>query len=495
MSDPISFNSLPLPGEILSAVTEMGFKNPTPIQAATIPDLMDGHDVMAQAQTGTGKTAAFALPILSKIDLKLKKTQAIIIAPTRELAIQVAEAFQAYGKNLKGLNVVPIYGGQGYQTQLKALRDGAHIVVGTPGRVMDHMRRGTLKMDSLKTVVLDEADEMLRMGFIDDIKWIMESIPQEHQTALFSATLPKPIMRIAENYLNNPKRIAIAGAKPTVDSIKQYHVCVQKKHKIDVLTRLLQVENIDAAIVFAATKQFCVELAENLQGRGLKAHALNGDMKQSLREQVIERLKAGKIDILVATDVAARGLDVERISHVFNYDISYDAESYIHRIGRTGRAGRTGKAFLLTTPNERRMVENIQRTIGKPIEKIDPPTVKALYERRDNLLAEKVQDVMDNVDKLGTYEKAVDNIMAQCHCNPRELATALAYLLQSSNPVPTHNIETATAEEKRWKSKYNDNKGRARRSNYQGDKPKIGAFKNKKFSKSRPKSKTFKKSA
>ena len=351
-----SFQDLDLIPPILKAVQNAGYETPSPIQAQIIPFMLQGRDVLGQAQTGTGKTAAFALPILSTIDLKLKSPQVLVLAPTRELAIQVAEAFHGYASQLKGFHVLPIYGGQEYGTQLRQLKRGVHVIVGTPGRVMDHIRKGTLKLNQLKTLVLDEADEMLRMGFIDDVEWVLDQIPEKRQIALFSATMPTEIRRIAQKYLNNPEQITIKVKTATAENIRQRYLFISGSHKMDALTRILEAETFDGMIVFVRTKTATIELAEKLEARGHSASAINGDMSQQLRERAINNLKKGNLDILVATDVAARGLDVDRITHVVNYDIPYDTESYIHRIGRTGRAGRTGDAILFVSPRGKTLI-------------------------------------------------------------------------------------------------------------------------------------------
>jgi ATP-dependent RNA helicase DeaD len=357
-----SFADLGLSASLLKTLADIGYETPSPIQAECIPVLLQGRDLIGQAQTGTGKTAAFALPLMEQIDVKLTKPQALVLTPTRELAIQVAEALQSYAKNLPGFHVLPIYGGQSYTIQLKQLSRGAHIVVGTPGRVMDHIERKTLNLDNLKTMVLDEADEMLRMGFIDDVEWILERTPAQHQTALFSATMPEQIRRVAQKYLVEPREIKIKSATATVAAIRQVYWQVSGMHKLDALTRILEVEdNFDAAIIFVRTKNSTVELADKLSARGYAAAALNGDLNQQMRERVIEQLKSGALDIVVATDVAARGIDVPRVSHVVNYDIPYDTEAYVHRIGRTGRAGRTGNAILFVAPREVSMLRSIER--------------------------------------------------------------------------------------------------------------------------------------
>jgi ATP-dependent RNA helicase DeaD len=356
-----SFQDLQLSPAVLKALESVGYETPSPIQAQIIPFVIAGRDVLGQAQTGTGKTAAFALPVLSRLDINQKDPQVLVLAPTRELAIQVAEAFQRYASHIKGFHVLPIYGGQDYTSQLRQLNRGAHVIVGTPGRVMDHMRRGTLKLDGLKTLILDEADEMLRMGFIDDVEWILEQTPKSRQTALFSATMPSEIRHIAQRYLNNPEQITIKVKTATAANIRQRYWYVSGLHKMDALTRILEAETFDGMIIFVRTKTATIEVAEKLEARGFSASAINGDMSQALRERAIDNLKSGKLDILIATDVAARGLDVDRITHVVNYDIPYDTESYVHRIGRTGRAGRTGDAILFVSPREKRLLANIEQ--------------------------------------------------------------------------------------------------------------------------------------
>ena len=461
MSTIDSFNKLGLASNLLSALVELGYEIPTPIQEESIPILMEGYDLMAQAQTGTGKTAAFALPVLSHLDLAMKKPQALVIAPTRELAIQVAEAFQSYAKHLKGFHVIPIYGGQAYQIQLRALKRGVHVIVGTPGRLMDHLRRGTLSIDAIKTVVLDEADEMLKMGFIEDIEWILDQIPHAHQSALFSATIPPSIQKIAKRYLKDARKIYIKPRENTVDATEQFYIRVSKNQKLDVLTRFLEVEDIQAAIIFARTKNCSAELAEKLQARGHAAAALNGDMNQSLREKVIARIKSGSLDIIVATDVAARGIDVDRITHVINFDIPYDAESYIHRIGRTGRAGRKGKALLFVTPREHRLLNDIERVIHKPIKQIEPPSLKEMNEKRSKQLAEKVINIIEKSKNLGPYREMVESIIEQGDSAPKDIAAALAYLIQQSNPVPSREIEAAEPEPERRRRSSSRYKGKS----------------------------------
>jgi ATP-dependent RNA helicase DeaD len=420
---------------LLQALGEIGYETPSPIQAACIPVLLDGHDLLGQAQTGTGKTAAFALPLLNRVDLTRNQTQALVLTPTRELAIQVAEAFQSYAHNLPGFHVLPIYGGQSYGIQLKQLARGAHIVVGTPGRVMDHLERQTLKLDQLQTLVLDEADEMLRMGFIDDVEWILEHTPASRQTALFSATMPEQIRRVAQRYMRDAQEVKIKSATQTVAAIRQRYWQVSGMHKLDALTRILEVEeNFDAAIIFVRTKTATVELAEKLEARGYSAAALNGDLNQDMRERVINQLKNGGLDIVIATDVAARGIDVPRISHVINYDIPYDAEAYVHRIGRTGRAGREGTAILFVSPREMRMLRTIERVTRQPIEPLVLPSKQAVTNRRVALFKEKIAAVLGAED-LGFFETIVNQMEEEQNVGIHEIAAAMAFLLQKTRPL------------------------------------------------------------
>lgn len=447
MSPISSFQTLGLAPALISALAQLGYEMPTPVQAESIPILLAGNDLLAQAQTGTGKTAAFALPILSQLTLSLKAPQALVIAPTRELAIQVAEAFQSYARQLPGFHVAPIYGGQDYKVQLRALKRGAHIVVGTPGRLIDHLQRGTLSTQHLKTLVLDEADEMLKMGFIEDIEWILEQIPVPHQTALFSATLPTSIQHIAQRYMHNAQKVHIQTKTATVASIEQCYVSVVQKQKLAVLTRFLEVEDLEAAIIFSRTKLGTTELAEKLQARGYAAAALNGDMPQSQRKQVVDRIKKGSLDIVIATDVAARGLDIDRISHVINYDIPYDTESYVHRIGRTGRAGRKGKALLFVTPREQRLLKDLERTIKQPIKPINPPSVQEMQDNRSKQLASTIASIVQHRKKLIPYYQMVEHMMAEHNLAPKDIAAALASMLQQATPLPTDEIAPIIAED------------------------------------------------
>ncbi|MBS1142363.1 MAG: ATP-dependent helicase CsdA [Proteobacteria bacterium] len=430
-----SFADLGLSETLLQTLTQIGYETPSPIQAQCIPVLLEGHDLIGMAQTGTGKTAAFALPLMEQIDVKLMKPQALILTPTRELAIQVAEALQTYAKNLPGFHVLPIYGGQSYTIQLKQLSRGAHVIVGTPGRVMDHLERKTLNLDNLKTMVLDEADEMLRMGFIDDVEWILERTPPKHQTALFSATMPEQIRRVAQKYLVEPREIKIKSATATVAAIRQVYWQVSGMHKLDALTRILEVEeDFDAAIIFVRTKTATVELADKLSARGYAAAALNGDLNQQMRERVIEQLKSGALDIVIATDVAARGIDVPRVSHVVNYDIPYDTEAYVHRIGRTGRAGRTGNAILFVAPREIRMLRTIERATRSPIAPLTLPSRADVTNKRVSDFKQKVVEVL-NAEGLDFFSNIVSQIAEEQNVSAEEVAAALAMMAQEGKPL------------------------------------------------------------
>ncbi len=438
MSDSVSplpsFRDLALIDPVLKALDDIGYETPSPIQAKIIPFVLAGKDVLGQAQTGTGKTAAFALPLLSRIDLKVKDPQVLVLAPTRELAIQVAEAFQGYAARLKGFHVLPIYGGQDYNIQLKQLARGVHVVVGTPGRVMDHMRRGTLKLDALQCLVLDEADEMLRMGFIDDVEWILEQTPAKRQIALFSATMPSVIRKIAQKHLNNPEEVTIKVKTTETPTIRQRFWFVSGLHKLDALTRILEAETFDGMIIFVKTKTATIELAEKLEARGYSAAAINGDLSQALRERTIEHLKNGKIDILIATDVAARGLDVDRISHVINYDIPYDTESYIHRIGRTGRAGRSGEAILFVSPRERRLLSNIEIATKRKVEEMQLPSTELINNNRISRFKQRITDTLA-AEGLSFYSQLIEQYEQEHNIPAIEIAAALAKLLQGDIPL------------------------------------------------------------
>ena len=431
---PLLFADLGLSAPVMAAVTAVGYESPSPIQAATIPAMLAGRDVLGTAQTGTGKTAAFALPVLSNIDLNAERPQALVLAPTRELAIQVAEAFQKYATKIPGFHVLPIYGGQSYYPQLQALKRGVHVVVGTPGRVIDHLERGSLDLSGLTTLVLDEADEMLRMGFIDDVETVLKKTPETRQVALFSATMPPAIRRIAQTYLKQPVEVTIAAKTTTSANIRQRYWWVSGMHKLDALTRILEVEPFDGMIVFARTKAATEELADKLQARGLAAAAINGDMQQAAREKTIQQLKDGKLDILVATDVAARGLDVERISHVLNYDIPYDTESYVHRIGRTGRAGRTGDAILFVTPREKGMLRAIERATRQPIEEMQLPSVEAVNDRRVEKFLARITDTLAS-GRAGEFRALIERYEREQNVPAVDIAAALAQLVQGDTPL------------------------------------------------------------
>ena len=432
--DTPTFADLGLPAPLLQSLSDVGYETPSPIQAATIPPLLAGRDVLGQAQTGTGKTAAFALPILARIDLNRAEIQALVLAPTRELAIQVAEAFTRYATHLPGLHVLPIYGGQSYVPQLNALRRGVHVVVGTPGRVIDHLERGTLKLDKLAHLVLDEADEMLRMGFIDDVETILKKTPAERQVALFSATMPPVIRRIAQTYLRSPEEITIKASTTTATNVRQRYWAVSGLHKLDALTRILEVEPFEGMIIFARTKQATEELAEKLSARGFTVAALNGDVPQALRERMVQRLKDGQLDILVATDVAARGLDVERVSHVVNYDIPTDTESYVHRIGRTGRAGRSGDAILFVTPRERHLLRAIERATRQPITPMQLPSTEAVNDSRINRFMQRISDAREQ-EGLEQFQGLIERYEQEHNVPAVEIAAALARLVQGNKPL------------------------------------------------------------
>jgi len=429
----VSFSDLGLPELLLKSLSELGYETPSPIQEQSIPLLLEGRDLLGQAQTGTGKTAAFALPMLTVLDPKQSYPQLLVLAPTRELAIQVAEAFQRYSRNM-GFNVLPIYGGQSYDIQLKQLKRGTQIIVGTPGRVMDHIRRGTLKLDKLKALVLDEADEMLRMGFIDDVEWVLKHTPPERQIALFSATMPREVEKIANTYLNKPALVKIANKTASASTIRQRYSLVNNNQKLEAFARVLEVEDFDGVIVFVRTKIATVDVAEKLAARGHRCVALNGDIPQNQREQVVEKIKRGKIDILVATDVAARGLDIERISHVINFDIPLDTESYIHRIGRTGRAGRNGEAILFVTPRERRLLGAIERATKSPMEAMEIPKASDVNKKRVLNFKEKITDTIAHSD-LSKYQQLITEFIQDSDHDIETIASALAAMAQGGKSL------------------------------------------------------------
>jgi ATP-dependent RNA helicase DeaD len=436
MSDTptVTFSDLNLSAPVMKALKDVGYEVPSPIQAATIPLLLANRDVLGQAQTGTGKTAAFALPALSNIDIKQQSPQVLVLAPTRELAIQVAEAFQSYAAHIPGFHVLPIYGGQSYGPQLSALRRGVHVIVGTPGRVIDHLEKGSLDLSRLKTLVLDEADEMLRMGFIDDVEQILQKVPATRQTALFSATMPSAIKRIAKTYLRDPSEVTVAAKTGTADNITQRYWMVSGMQKLEALTRILEAEPFDGMIIFARTKLGTEELATKLQARGFAATAINGDMQQAQRERTIMQLKDGKIDILVATDVAARGLDVERISHVINYDVPSDPESYTHRIGRTGRAGRSGQAILFITPREQGLLKAIERATRQPVAPLTLPTIKAVNDVRIAKFKDQITEAIA-AGGLEQFRGLIEEYEREQNVPAVEIAAALAKLSRGDIPL------------------------------------------------------------
>jgi ATP-dependent RNA helicase DeaD len=433
-SPAVPFSDLGLSEAVVRAVKGVGYEAASPIQAATIPAMLEGADILGQAQTGTGKTAAFALPILSMINMKDRVPQALVLVPTRELAIQVAEAFQKYAAGQHAFHVLPIYGGQSYVPQLSALKRGPQVIVGTPGRIMDHLERGTLQLNGIRTVVLDEADEMLAMGFADAMEAILSQTPKEKQVALFSATMAPNIRRIAQTHLRNPREVVIKGKSGTAANIKQSYWMVSGLHKLDALTRIVEAAEFDAMLVFVRTKQSTVDLAERLQARGFAAVALNGDIQQSMRERTVAQLKAGKIDILVATDVAARGLDVERITHVVNYDVPYDTESYVHRIGRTGRAGRSGEAILFIAPRERNLLRLIERATKQTIDALSLPTAEDVNTKRLAKFKARIGEALAQ-GASDFHRKAVQEVALETDADLLSIAAAIASLVEGGAPV------------------------------------------------------------
>jgi ATP-dependent RNA helicase DeaD len=443
----LTFKDLNLPEEILKALEKVGYEKPSPIQAEAIPLILAGHDLLGTAQTGTGKTAAFALPMLANIDPDADFTQLLVLAPTRELAIQVAEAFQVYASFSRKIRVLPVYGGQSYENQIRQLKRGVQVVVGTPGRVIDHINKGTLKLDQLKFLVLDEADEMLRMGFIDDVEWILSHAPKERQTALFSATMPDAIRKITQRYLKDPKHVKIASNVTTAAQITQRYCQVAGHHKLEALTRILEVEDFDGVIIFVRTKTATLELAEKLSARGYDVEPLNGDIPQNARERTVDRLKKGNIDILVATDVVARGLDVERVSHVINYDVPYDTESYVHRIGRTGRAGRQGDAILFISHREKRMLFSIEKATNQTILPMAIPSISQLNETRLSRFKASVMEAMNDAS-IETYIPIVESIMAESDSSPELVMAALAKIAQGDEPLILKESDRPNLEER-----------------------------------------------
>ncbi|WP_448808550.1 DEAD/DEAH box helicase [Agromyces bauzanensis] len=430
-----TFSDLGLEGPVLKALDDVGYETPSAIQAATIPTLLAGRDVVGLAQTGTGKTAAFALPILARLDLSQKTPQALVLAPTRELALQVCEAFERYAAHLRGVHILPVYGGQGYGVQLSALRRGVHIVVGTPGRIMDHMDKGTLDLSELKYLVLDEADEMLKMGFAEDVETILADTPADKQVALFSATMPASIRRMSQQYLHDPEEITVKTKTQTHANISQRYLLVSYAQKVDALTRILEVENFEGMIVFVRTKNVTEELAEKLRARGYEAAAINGDIAQAQRERTVNQLKSGKLDILVATDVAARGLDVDRISHVVNFDIPTDSEPYVHRIGRTGRAGRTGDAISFVTPRERGLLARIEKATKQPITQMQLPSVDEVNVTRLARFDDRITAALEQTERIDRFRDIIAHYVRHNDIPEADVAAALAVVAQGESPL------------------------------------------------------------
>jgi ATP-dependent RNA helicase DeaD len=465
----ISFADLGLGDAVLKALKDVGYETPSAIQAATIPPLLEGRDVVGLAQTGTGKTAAFALPILSRLDLKQKKPQALVLAPTRELALQVCEAFEKYAAHLRGVHVLPVYGGQGYGVQLSALRRGVHIVVGTPGRIMDHLEKGTLDLTELRFLVLDEADEMLNMGFAEDVETILADTPADKNVALFSATMPAQIRRISKKYLNDPTEITVKSKTTTSANTTQRYLTVSYPQKVDALTRILEVENFEGMIVFVRTKNETETLAEKLRARGFSAMAINGDVAQVQRERTVNQLKSGKLDILVATDVAARGLDVDRISHVVNYDIPTDTESYVHRIGRTGRAGRSGDAISFVTPRERYLLKAIEKATRQPLTQMQLPSVEDVNVTRLARFDDAITEAL-TAKNVGFFRDVVEHYVKNNDVPEIDVAAALAVVLQGKTPLL---LEPEPERPVRKEREYSDDRGPKPRKEFKdrGDRP------------------------
>ncbi len=438
-----TFSDLGLDATVLKTLKDVGYETPSAIQAATIPPLLAGRDVIGLAQTGTGKTAAFALPILQRLDHHQKNPQALVLAPTRELALQVCEAFERYASGSKGVHVLPVYGGQGYGTQLSALRRGVHVVVGTPGRIMDHLEKGTLDLSELKYLVLDEADEMLKMGFAEDVETILAQTPQGKQVALFSATMPSQIRRLSAKYLNDPQEITIKEKTSTSVNLTQRYLVVSYPQKVDALTRILEVENFEAMLVFTRTKNETETLAEKLRARGYGAAAISGDVVQAQRERTIKQLRDGKLDILVATDVAARGLDVDRISHVVNFDIPIDTESYVHRVGRTGRAGRTGDAISFVTPRERRLLSSIERATRQPLTQMYLPSVDDVNATRLTRFDDRITEALGQLGRIQAFRDIVGHYVEHHDVPEGDVAAALAVVAQGDTPLLLDPAEEA----------------------------------------------------
>ena len=465
------FTELGISAPVLKAVKQLGYEQPSPVQAQSIPILLEGKNLLGTAQTGTGKTAAFALPFLSKLDDKQKSPQILVLTPTRELAIQVAEAFQSYAKFIKGFHVLPIYGGADIGGQLRGLKRGAQVVVGTPGRMLDHLRRRSLDLSQVKGLILDEADEMLRMGFIDDVETILSKTPDDCQRALFSATMPPAIRRVSQKYLGDAESVSIENKTKTVERIEQEYVTCKSHQKMDALTRVLEVEAFDGMIIFVRTKSSTVDIAERLEARGFSSAALNGDLSQALRERTINRLKKGQVDIVVATDVAARGLDVERISHVINFDIPYDNESYVHRIGRTGRAGRDGKAILFITPKENRLLRSIEKSTRQTIKPMAMPSNEEVSGQRIQQFTEQLLKTME-LPKLDKFKSLVQQLAEENELDIADMAAALAFENQKERPLfpKLETIKAPPSRERERDSKRDRNKDRGERNEHRGQK-------------------------
>ncbi|WP_061683483.1 DEAD/DEAH box helicase [Microbacterium laevaniformans] len=462
------FADLGLDAAVLKALKDVGYETPSAIQAATIPPLLAGRDVLGTAQTGTGKTAAFALPILSQLDLAQKTPQALVLAPTRELALQVCEAFESYAGHLRGVHVLPVYGGQGYGQQLSALRRGVHIVVGTPGRIMDHLDKGTLDLSELRFLVLDEADEMLKMGFAEDVETILADTPAGKQVALFSATMPAQIRRLAGTYLKDAEEINVKAKTSTATNITQRYLIVSYPQKVDALTRILEVENFEGMIVFTRTKNETETLAEKLRARGYAAAAINGDVAQAQRERTVNQLKDGKLDILVATDVAARGLDVERISHVVNFDLPIDTESYVHRIGRTGRAGRSGDAISFVTPRERRMLASIEKATRQPLTEMSLPSAEDVNATRLTRFDDAITAALAETERIDRFRDIINHYVTHHDVPEADVAAALAVVAQGETPLLLDEDPPAPARRERFER---DDRGRDRSDRDRDDRP------------------------
>ncbi|WP_235034176.1 DEAD/DEAH box helicase [Roseiconus lacunae] len=469
------FRDFDLSSDVQLAIDVSGYATPTEVQRRIIPHILEGQDVLAQSQTGTGKTAAFALPLLSKIRRRAKLPQILVLAPTRELATQVAKSFETYGANIPKLRIVALYGGADYDPQLRALHRGVHVVVGTPGRVIDHIKRGALKLDALDAVVLDEADEMLNLGFIEDVEWILQQTPEQKQTALFSATMPGPIRRVADQYLNDPAVITVRKKTLTADTIEQRCVIIQERSKRELLCRLIEVEDTDGVLVFTKTKDSTVAVADHLTTLGLRAAALNGDLPQARRQKTVDQLKSGKLDILVATDVAARGLDVQRISHVFNYDLPHDSESYVHRIGRTGRAGRKGVAYIFLTPRQRNKLRLIEKATKQRIEVFDPPSKDQLTDVRIERFKSEIGKAMSSPDQA-LFKKILADYAEQSGTEMLDIAAALGVLSRGGQPLVAKDLAPSHEPRKprdRDRDRDDDGGSRRRRSRF-GERPESG---------------------